>query len=243
MKLWNIIYNRKKVAFSGAFKNFSAAIIYAVINLWPKAYKRNTHNKRSFVNRTKSSKMDVVSVALATMLAIVSALDWKANAATNVCWNWLMWIGDNRWKRTSWPVRDHRTFNRITKSQFTCPNQKKVFRMAEKSVFCRQKLNRSKALNQDWWNSPKIHCKYIAMSLTNWTKLKKLMHGFFPNSYLEPGYDYSAVVSGKETGVPMSATLHWDYRTDYLNPLTWRVKSPRIYIKYIEVESLEHSSK
>lgn len=62
--------------------------------------------------------------------------------------------------------------------------------------------------------------------------------------YFEPGHEYSAVVGGKDAGIPTSATLHWKYITNPLNPLTWRIlTSPRVYIQHIVVETLESKTK
>lgn len=200
------------------------------------------YKKRWYANRTRNSEMDAVSVAPEPMLVTALILGWKASAVTNDYANWLMSAMESHWKRTSWPARIHHISNRFTKSPFTCPIQKKVSHMAAKSAFCLQKLNRKTAANRDSWNSREIHCKYLWCIEIHFTKHEIYFSDRF-NSYFEPGYDYAAVVSGIETGIPKSATLHWDYKTNFLNPLTWRVKSPRIYIKYIEVESLEHSSR
>lgn len=63
-------------------------------------------------------------------------------------------------------------------------------------------------------------------------------------SYMEPGKTYTAVMAGRNVGVPTHATLNWEYRTNPLNPLTWRIlATPRIYVDYIVVESMEHGSK
>lgn len=52
------------------------------------------------------------------------------------------------------------------------------------------------------------------------------------------------MLSGKEAGIPKLVRLNWEYKTNPLNPLTWRIlATPRVYIKYIEIESMEHNSK
>lgn len=62
--------------------------------------------------------------------------------------------------------------------------------------------------------------------------------------YMEPGQTYAAVMAGRNVGVPTHATLNWEYRTNPLNPLTWRIlATPRIYVDYIVVESMEHNSR
>lgn len=59
----------------------------------------------------------------------------------------------------------------------------------------------------------------------------------------EPEQIYHAVIPGKDVGIPESMTLNWEYRTNPLNPLTWRIVAPRVFIQHIIVESLEHNSR
>lgn len=50
-----------------------------------------------------------------------------------------------------------------------------------------------------------------------------------------PGYDI---------GSPTHATLNWEYKSNPLNPLTWRIlTTPRVYVEYIMVESMEYNTK
>ncbi|XP_017479648.1 PREDICTED: pancreatic triacylglycerol lipase-like [Rhagoletis zephyria] len=60
--------------------------------------------------------------------------------------------------------------------------------------------------------------------------------------YFEPGFEYSAMVSGRDVPDPAQhASVFWEYQTNFLNPLTWRIlASPRIYLDYVIIESLEH---
>ncbi|XP_054729553.1 pancreatic triacylglycerol lipase [Anastrepha obliqua] len=60
--------------------------------------------------------------------------------------------------------------------------------------------------------------------------------------YFEPGFEYSAMVLGKQMRNPVPrASVYWEYQTNFLNPLTWRIlSSPRIYLDYIIIESLEN---
>lgn len=61
--------------------------------------------------------------------------------------------------------------------------------------------------------------------------------------YYEPGYEYTTVVPGRDVGTPRYAMLEWEYKANPLNPLTWRILStPRVYVEYITIESLEHRS-
>ena len=59
----------------------------------------------------------------------------------------------------------------------------------------------------------------------------------------EPEKVYSAVVPGQDVGIPEAVILNWEYRTNPLNPLTWRIVSPRVYIQHIIAESLEHNAR
>jgi len=55
---------------------------------------------------------------------------------------------------------------------------------------------------------------------------------------------HKAVIFGHDIGIPKYATLHWEYKTNPLNPLTWRiVSSPRVYIEYITIQTLEPTTK
>ncbi|XP_055535515.1 pancreatic triacylglycerol lipase-like [Wyeomyia smithii] len=61
--------------------------------------------------------------------------------------------------------------------------------------------------------------------------------------YFEPGKNYSAVMAGKDVGLPKKAFLTWEYKTNPLNPLSWRLlAAPRIYVAYMIVQTLEHRS-
>ncbi|EDW52995.1 pancreatic triacylglycerol lipase [Drosophila sechellia] len=60
--------------------------------------------------------------------------------------------------------------------------------------------------------------------------------------YFEPGYEYKALVAGRNLREPEYATVNWEYPTNILNPLTWRILSaPRIYLEYILIEAMESS--
>ncbi|XP_019559646.3 pancreatic triacylglycerol lipase-like [Aedes albopictus] len=62
--------------------------------------------------------------------------------------------------------------------------------------------------------------------------------------YFEPGRNYSAVAAGKDVGMPARAFLSWEYKTNPMNPFTWRVmNTPRVYVAYIVVQTLEHRSR
>ncbi|XP_013099645.2 pancreatic triacylglycerol lipase [Stomoxys calcitrans] len=58
--------------------------------------------------------------------------------------------------------------------------------------------------------------------------------------FFEPGYEYSSMVVGHHIKDPVYASVFWEYQTSLFNPLTWRLlTSPRIFISYIIIESLE----
>ncbi|KDR08048.1 pancreatic lipase-related protein 2-like [Zootermopsis nevadensis] len=58
--------------------------------------------------------------------------------------------------------------------------------------------------------------------------------------YYEPGSKHQVTVPGEPVGKMHSAELHWEYRTNPLNPLTWRLfLTPRIYIDQMHIESIE----
>uniref|UniRef100_A0A1A9X5G7 Lipase domain-containing protein n=1 Tax=Glossina brevipalpis TaxID=37001 RepID=A0A1A9X5G7_9MUSC len=58
--------------------------------------------------------------------------------------------------------------------------------------------------------------------------------------YFEPGFEYTSLVAGQGIKNPIYAAISWEYETSLFNPLTWRIlASPRIYISYILIESME----
>ncbi|XP_058445504.1 pancreatic lipase-related protein 2-like [Malaya genurostris] len=60
----------------------------------------------------------------------------------------------------------------------------------------------------------------------------------------EPGRNYTRVLAGAGVGKPRKITVSWEYNTSFLNPLTWRIlNSPRVYIEYIIVQSLEYRTR
>lgn len=83
----------------------------------------------------------------------------------------------------------------------------------------------------------------IIHSLQRTIETEKLPFTEAPMFY-EPGRNYTSITPGKDVGVPRYATLNWEYRTNPLNPLTWRIlSSPRVYIDYVILETLEHQSR
>ncbi|XP_033610214.1 pancreatic triacylglycerol lipase isoform X2 [Cryptotermes secundus] len=58
--------------------------------------------------------------------------------------------------------------------------------------------------------------------------------------YYEPGSKHQVIVPGDPVGKLQHVILQWEYRTNPLNPLTWRIFiTPRIYIGWMQVESIE----
>lgn len=58
--------------------------------------------------------------------------------------------------------------------------------------------------------------------------------------YYEPGSQHQVIAAGEPVGKLQSVSLLWEYRTNPLNPLTWRLfTTPRIYIAWLQIESVE----
>ncbi|XP_058127007.1 pancreatic triacylglycerol lipase-like [Anopheles ziemanni] len=58
--------------------------------------------------------------------------------------------------------------------------------------------------------------------------------------YFEPGSNYSAIMAGRYVTKPLRVLLTWAYRTNPLNPLTWRLlAAPRVYVQEIHVQFME----
>jgi hypothetical protein len=58
--------------------------------------------------------------------------------------------------------------------------------------------------------------------------------------YYEPGSEHQVIVPGDPVGKLQHIILRWEYRTNPLNPLTWRIFiTPRIYVGWMQVESIE----
>lgn len=62
--------------------------------------------------------------------------------------------------------------------------------------------------------------------------------------YYEPGKNYTSMTIGDDVPTPKFVTLIWDYKTNPINPLTWRIlASPRLYIEFIVLETMEQHSR
>lgn len=58
--------------------------------------------------------------------------------------------------------------------------------------------------------------------------------------YFEPGTNHTYLTIGED--VQDISTIMVEYRfKQTLNPLTWRIFTPRVYIEFIEIESMEHN--
>lgn len=87
-------------------------------------------------------------------------------------------------------------------------------------------------------HGPEIGKVFLHLHGPGGTKSEKIF--FNEKSMLfEPGHNYSAVIAGYSSGRPKSMTVGWEYDTNLLNPLTWRILSaPRIFIEHVKVQSL-----
>jgi hypothetical protein len=66
----------------------------------------------------------------------------------------------------------------------------------------------------------------------------------FREQYYEPGSEHQVTVAGDPVGKLESATLRWEYRTNPLNPLTWRfIATPRIYIGWMQIENIQEGDR
>lgn len=59
-------------------------------------------------------------------------------------------------------------------------------------------------------------------------------------TYHEPGIQFTYVLPGDSIHKIKSVEVEWQYTTNIMNPLTWRITStPRIYVDKIIVDALE----
>jgi pancreatic triacylglycerol lipase len=65
----------------------------------------------------------------------------------------------------------------------------------------------------------------------------------FDFSHFEPGLNYTYVVVGNDIGFIKESTVIYTYKSSFMNPLSWRLVKPRIYVEYAIIESLEYHSK
>nr|CAD7403198.1 unnamed protein product [Timema cristinae] len=61
-----------------------------------------------------------------------------------------------------------------------------------------------------------------------------------PQQYFGPGSMHWMTVAGANVGVIKNVTMEWEYNMSFINILSWRIiTSPRIYLAWVNVESLE----
>lgn len=58
---------------------------------------------------------------------------------------------------------------------------------------------------------------------------------------VEPSGNYTAIIPVTEHGIPDAVVLDWDYQSSVVNPFSWRIVAPRVYIEYIRIESLDYN--
>jgi len=59
------------------------------------------------------------------------------------------------------------------------------------------------------------------------------------SKYYEPGSTHTIVLPGDIIGKPHSVEITWRYETSVMNPLTWRFRTPRVYIDSLTIKNLE----
>lgn len=81
---------------------------------------------------------------------------------------------------------------------------------------------------------------FTAHSTTDGTGLKSNKIQLNDGAYHEPGSSYTFVVAGDAIEKIKSVEAEFQYDTNVMNPLTWRMFSaPRLYISKIQLENLE----
>lgn len=59
--------------------------------------------------------------------------------------------------------------------------------------------------------------------------------------YFSPGSNHTFMTTGDDIEDIETVMVEYDYKQT-MNPLTWRLKTPRIYVEFITVESMEHNT-
>lgn len=72
----------------------------------------------------------------------------------------------------------------------------------------------------------------------NGKKTEKMQLNSSPR-YYEPGSTYTVVLPGDYIDKPDSVEITWVYERSILNPLTWRLNTPRAYIDSLTIKNLE----
>lgn len=61
--------------------------------------------------------------------------------------------------------------------------------------------------------------------------------------YFEPGKNFTFMAVGENVGHVMNATMSYTFKSNPLNPLTWRIFTPKVFVDYVIIESMENNSK
>ncbi|XP_061394239.1 pancreatic triacylglycerol lipase-like [Musca vetustissima] len=113
----------------------------------------------------------------------------------------------------------------------------------EKAPFCRHHYKVSVRISghdQSTTHGGEIGTLSVRLHGKSYKKVTEKMKFTSEPKFFEPGFEYTSLVVGNEIKDPVYASVYWDYQTSLFNPLTWRLlTSPRIFISYIIVESLE----
>lgn len=59
--------------------------------------------------------------------------------------------------------------------------------------------------------------------------------------YFEPGSNHTFLSIGDDIDSIETITVEYRFKQT-LNPLTWRIFTPRIYVEFISIESMEHNT-
>lgn len=65
----------------------------------------------------------------------------------------------------------------------------------------------------------------------------------FTYSPYEPDNIYTSVAVGDDIGPVHNATVFYHYKASLINILTWRLYTPRVYIEYVIIESMEYNTR
>lgn len=114
---------------------------------------------------------------------------------------------------------------------------------SEKSPFCRAHYKVTIKMSAE--DESAMHGGEIGIFSLKIHSVEKNETSMIPFSkepkYFEPGFQYSAMLPGESVGKIDHLSVTWDYRTNFMNPFTWRLlASPRVYVEYVEVQSLEN---
>lgn len=57
--------------------------------------------------------------------------------------------------------------------------------------------------------------------------------------YFEPGKEFKFFTIGADLKDARQIKVEYKFKQTLINPLTWRIFTPRIYVEFIEIESME----